>query len=79
MTLDDKYTRLGGLVYLTGIQALVRLPMDQVRRDRAANLRTGVFISGYEGSPLSGVSGQTRLCQPDRGCKCGPFICCSTR
>ncbi|MFN0170100.1 MAG: indolepyruvate ferredoxin oxidoreductase family protein [Bryobacteraceae bacterium] len=52
MQLEDKYTIDGGRVYLTGIQALVRLPMEQVRRDRRAGLRTGAFISGYSGSPL---------------------------
>src|ERR1700688_1482289 len=52
MKLDDKYTQQSGSVYLTGIQALVRLPMDQMRRDRLANLNTAAFISGYEGSPL---------------------------
>ena len=52
--LDDKYTRERGTVYLTGIQALVRLPMDQMRRDRRAGLNTAAFISGYEGSPLGG-------------------------
>jgi indolepyruvate ferredoxin oxidoreductase len=52
--LSDKYTRSSGSVYLTGIQALVRLPMDQMRRDRLAGLRTGAFVSGYEGSPLAG-------------------------
>ncbi len=52
--LDDRFTLEEGTVYLSGIQALVRLPMDQVRRDRRAGLRTGAFISGYEGSPLGG-------------------------
>src|SRR5229473_4670338 len=54
MRLSDKYTVERGSVYLTGIQALVRLPMDQMRRDRRAGLKTGTFISGYEGSPLGG-------------------------
>ena len=54
MRLSDKYTVERGSVYLTGIQALVRLPMDQMRRDRRAGLNTGSFISGYEGSPLGG-------------------------
>jgi indolepyruvate ferredoxin oxidoreductase len=54
MQLSDKYELERGLVYLTGIQALVRLPIEQMRRDRAAGLNTGAFISGYEGSPLGG-------------------------
>ena len=54
MRLDDKYTQERGRVYLTGIQALVRLPIDQMRLDRRAGLNTGAFISGYEGSPLGG-------------------------
>jgi indolepyruvate ferredoxin oxidoreductase len=52
ITLDDRYLREKGLVYLTGVQALVRLPLDQHRRDRRAGLRIGTFISGYPGSPL---------------------------
>jgi indolepyruvate ferredoxin oxidoreductase len=54
MQLSDKYELEHGSVYLTGIQALVRLPVEQMRRDRAAGLNTGAFISGYEGSPLGG-------------------------
>src|SRR5271154_5201515 len=54
-TLDDKYVRDRGRVYLTGTQALVRLPMMQRQRDVAAGLNTGCFISGYRGSPLGGL------------------------
>src|SRR5690348_14985628 len=54
VTLDDKYTLSTGRVYLSGIQALVRLPMMQRERDQAAGLNTGGFISGYRGSPLGG-------------------------
>jgi indolepyruvate ferredoxin oxidoreductase len=52
VTLDDKYTLEAGRIYITGIQALVRLPMMQRQRDLAAGLNTGGFISGYRGSPL---------------------------
>jgi indolepyruvate ferredoxin oxidoreductase len=51
-TLDDKYLQMGGHVFLSSNQALVRLPLDQARRDRAAGLRSSGFISGYRGSPL---------------------------
>jgi indolepyruvate ferredoxin oxidoreductase len=54
VTLDDKYTLERGRVYLTGTQALVRLPMMQRQRDAAAGLNTACFISGYRGSPLGG-------------------------
>ena len=50
--LDDKYTLDKGQVYLTGTQALVRLPLMQYRRDQANGLNTAGFISGYRGSPL---------------------------
>jgi indolepyruvate ferredoxin oxidoreductase len=55
VTLEDKYVREEGRVFLTGIQALVRLPMDQHRADRRLGLRTATFISGYQGSPLGGL------------------------
>ncbi len=55
VTLDDKYTLDVGRVYLTGIQALVRLPLMQRQRDRAAGLNTAGFISGYRGSPLGAL------------------------
>ena len=53
-TLEHKYTRAEGRIYLSGVQALVRLPLMQQMRDRAAGLNTGGFISGYRGSPLGG-------------------------
>ena len=52
ITLSDKYERTDGRVYISGLQALVRLPLVQIRRDRAAGLNTAGFISGYRGSPL---------------------------
>jgi len=52
--LPDRYLATEGTVYLTGIQALVRLLFDQSRLDRARGLRTAGFVSGYEGSPLAG-------------------------
>ncbi|MEQ9394361.1 indolepyruvate ferredoxin oxidoreductase family protein [Haliea sp.] len=52
VSLDDKYLRTTGRVYMSAIQALVRLPIDQARRDRAAGLSTAGFISGYRGSPI---------------------------
>lgn len=52
--LDDRYLLERGRVYLSGVQALVRLPLDQARRDERAGLRTGAFITGYPGSPLGG-------------------------
>jgi indolepyruvate ferredoxin oxidoreductase len=54
VTLDDKYALEEGRVYLTGTQALVRLPIMQRKRDTAAGLNTGCFIAGYRGSPLGG-------------------------
>ncbi len=54
VTLEDKYRLKSGRIYLSGIQALVRLPLTQRWRDEAAGLNTGGFISGYRGSPLGG-------------------------
>ncbi len=55
VSLDDKYTATSGSIFLSGIQALVRLPMMQRERDLAAGLNTAGFISGYRGSPLGGL------------------------
>jgi len=52
--LSDRYMRTDGPVLLTGVQALARLPIEQLRRDRDAGLDTAAFLSGYPGSPLGG-------------------------
>ena len=54
VTLDDKYSLDAGRAFMSGVQALVRLPMLQKKRDAMFGLDTGGFISGYRGSPLGG-------------------------
>ncbi len=58
MQIDDKYEIDTGRIYITGTQALVRLPMMQRRRDEAAGLNTACLVTGYRGSPLGGVDQQ---------------------
>ena len=58
VTLDDKYMAREGRAFMTGTQALVRLPMVQMWRDAEAGLNTGVYISGYRGSPIGGYDQQ---------------------
>ena len=55
VTLDDKYVLETGRAFMSGTQALVRLPMLQRERDRRAGLDTRGFISGYRGSPLGAL------------------------
>lgn len=55
--LTDRYTQDAGTVFMTGIQALARLPIEQLRVDRANGLRTAAFCAGYPGSPLAGIDG----------------------
>ncbi|SDJ36297.1 indolepyruvate ferredoxin oxidoreductase family protein [Streptomyces indicus] len=54
-SLDDKYTASEGRALMSGVQALVRLTLEQRRLDRRRGLDTRVFVSGYQGSPLGGV------------------------
>ncbi len=55
VSLDDKYRLERGRAFMSGTQALVRLPMLQRERDRRQGLNTAGFISGYRGSPLGGL------------------------
>ena len=58
VSLDDKYSLLNGRIFVTGIQALVRLPMLQKLLDQKAGLNTAGYISGYRGSPLGAFDQQ---------------------
>ena len=58
VTLDDKYLLQDGRVFITGVQALIRVLLDQRRLDGRAGLRTAGFVSGYRGSPLGGLDQQ---------------------
>ncbi len=51
-SLEDRWSVPEGWFYMTGMQALVRLPIQQRLRDAAAGLNTGGYISGYRGSPM---------------------------
>jgi indolepyruvate ferredoxin oxidoreductase len=75
--LDDRYLADEGRVFLTGIQALARLPLEQLRVDRRAGLNTAALVSGYPGSPLGGydraVAAAARLA-PDLPVRCRPAM-----
>jgi len=58
VTLDDKYTVTDGRIFITGTQALVRLPIMQHMRDQSVGLNTACYISGYRGSPLGAYDQQ---------------------
>eukprot|EP01114_Cavostelium_apophysatum_P001114 TRINITY_DN1095_c0_g1_i3.p2 TRINITY_DN1095_c0_g1~~TRINITY_DN1095_c0_g1_i3.p2 ORF type:complete len:105 (-),score=25.32 TRINITY_DN1095_c0_g1_i3:75-389(-) len=55
ITLDDKWTLERGRAFMTGTQALIRLPMLQRERDLQAGLNTAGYITGYRGSPVTSV------------------------
>ncbi|MBK6863550.1 MAG: indolepyruvate ferredoxin oxidoreductase family protein [Ideonella sp.] len=64
VALDDKYRLESGRVFVTGVQALSRLPMLQRERDRAAGLNTAGYVSGYRGSPLGGLDTALHEAEP---------------
>src|ERR1700689_3428894 len=55
VSLSDRYELERGQVFLTGLQALVRVMLDQHRADARAGLRSATLVSGYQGSPLGGL------------------------
>src|ERR1700733_15379035 len=54
-TLESRFLDLDQPIFLSGIQALVRVLLEQSRLDRAAGHHTGALVSGYRGSPLGGL------------------------
>src|SRR5690554_5429252 len=56
--LDERYRCTSGTLYITGLQALVRLLLTQRELDRRAGLNTAGYVSGYRGSPLGGLDQQ---------------------
>ncbi len=58
--LSDRYKTDDGTVFMTGVQALARLPIEQLRVDRTQGLQTAAFAAGYPGSPLAGMDGEFR-------------------
>lgn len=76
-SLDDRYLADEGVVFLTGIQALARLPLEQLRVDRRNGLRTAALISGYPGSPLGGfdrAAAQAAALAPELPISCRPAM-----
>jgi indolepyruvate ferredoxin oxidoreductase len=58
VTLDDKYAQGSGQVMLSALQGVVRLLLDQARRDAAAGLKTAGYVTGYRGSPITTLDAQ---------------------
>ncbi|MCI0345437.1 MAG: hypothetical protein L0221_08330, partial [Chloroflexi bacterium] len=75
--LDDRYQAERGTAFLTGTQALARIPVEQLRVDRRAGRNTAALVTGYPGSPLGGfdraVAAAARL-SPDLPIICRPAL-----
>ena len=66
--LTDRYHREDGRIFMSGLQAIARLPVDQLRIDRRNGLHTAAFVSGYQGSPVGAYGEETERAlrtQPD--------------
>ena len=64
VTLDDKYRLREGRAFMTGTQALVRLCLDQRRRDAEAGYATAGYVTGYRGSPLGSMDKEFGRAEP---------------
>ncbi|MGH1493245.1 MAG: indolepyruvate ferredoxin oxidoreductase family protein, partial [Acidimicrobiales bacterium] len=53
--LEDRFARDEGDVAMSGVQALLRVLLDQLRADKRDGLNNAAMVSGYRGSPLGGV------------------------
>ncbi|MDH3293139.1 MAG: indolepyruvate ferredoxin oxidoreductase family protein, partial [Acidimicrobiia bacterium] len=76
-SLDDRYLNDQGRVFLTGIQALARMPIEQLRIDAAGGRNTAAFVSGYQGSPLGGFDQEMARAAgrvPDLRIVCQPAV-----
>ena len=58
--LEHRYTHDEGRVFLSGSQALARLPLEQLRVDRSNGWNTAAYVTGYPGSPLAGYDKDVR-------------------
>ena len=75
--LAHRFTADSGVAFLSGLQALARIPIEQMRLDRRGGLSTATFVSGYPGSPLGGFDGTMRNAAalvPDLPIECRPAI-----
>ena len=75
--LSDRYLKDEGRVFLTGVQALARVPIEQLRQDRRNGLTTAAFVSGYPGSPLGGFDKEVARAAsmaPDLPIVCQPGV-----
>ncbi len=75
--LAHRFTADSGVAFLSGLQALARIPIEQMRLDRRGGLNTATFVSGYPGSPLGGFDGTMRNAAalvPDLPIECRPAI-----
>lgn len=54
LKLSDRYTRESAEVFMSGLHALARLPIEQLIVDRRNGLTTAAYATGYPGSPVGG-------------------------